>query len=294
MLLPRLVLERPRTLEEASALLAERGDDAALYAGGTELLLALKLRVLRHGCLVDLKRIPGLAGVAEDAGGALALGALATHRALERDPLVRRRLPAYAALSADVGNVRVRVAGTLGGNLAFAEPHADPPTLLAALGARVRLVGPDGSRECAVGDFVTGAYQTARGPAEILAAVVVPPVPPGAGVGYARFAWLERPTAAAAVMLEPAGAARIGAARVWVGAVGPRPVRVEAVEAALRGCAVVDLDDALAAGAERAAAALAVDADLHGSADYKRHLAAVLVRRAVRAAAARLGGPDGR
>ena len=146
MLLPRFALHAPRTVGEAVDLLARHGEEATVYAGGTELLLAMKLRVLRYGHLIDVKRIPGLAEIAVR-DGALALGALATHYALERHPLVARHLPAYAALSRAVANVRVRVAGTLGGNLCFAEPHADPPALLAALGAAVRLAGPDGERD---------------------------------------------------------------------------------------------------------------------------------------------------
>ena len=284
MLLPRFALHAPRTVGEAVELLARHGEEATVYAGGTELLLAMKLRVLRYGHLIDVKRIPGLAEIAVR-DGALALGALATHHALERHPLVARHLPAYAALSRAVANVRVRVAGTLGGNLCFAEPHADPPALLAALGAAVRLAGPDGERDVLVADFVRGAFDTARGAAEVLTRVTVP-LAPGQRVAYERFAHLERPTAGVAAVLTLAGDARsVAAASVWAGAVGVRPVPLPAVAEGLAGVPLAAIGDVLAEAAARGAETCPVDEDIHGSEDYKRHLVAVLTERAVRRAA---------
>jgi carbon-monoxide dehydrogenase medium subunit len=269
---------------EAVDLLARHGEEATVYAGGTELLLAMKLRVLRYGHLIDVKRIPGLAEIAVR-DGALALGALATHYALERHPLVARHLPAYAALSRAVANVRVRVAGTLGGNLCFAEPHADPPALLAALGAAVRLAGPDGERDVPVADFVRGAFDTARGAAEVLTRVTVP-LAPGQRVAYERFAHLERPTAGVAAVLTLAGDARsVAAASVWAGAVGMRPAPLPAVAEGLAGVPLAAIGDVLAEAAARGAETCPVDEDIHGSEDYKRHLVAVLTERAVRRAA---------
>jgi carbon-monoxide dehydrogenase medium subunit len=279
-LLPRFTLHRPRTLGEALALLAEHGDEAAPYAGGTELLLAMKHRVLRYAHLVDLKRVPGLGDVAL-AGGALVLGALATHRTLERDPLVRRHLPAYAAMSAQVANVRVRAAGTLGGNLCFAEPHADPPPLLAALDARVTLEGPDGRRDVPLDDFLVGAFDTCRAPGEVLTRVTVP-LSPHRRVAYLRFGHLERPTIGVAVALETTADGRtITAAHIRVGAVGGRPAAAVAGERALAGVDLAGLGDVARDAAARASAEVPVDADLRGAADYKRHLVGVLVERAL-------------
>lgn len=284
MLLPRFALHRPRTVGEAVALLGRHGDDATIYAGGTELLLAMKLRVLRYGHLVDIKTIPELAQVAL-AGGELTIGALATHHALARHPLLLRHLPAYAALSAAVANVRVRVAGTLGGNLCFAEPHADPPALLAALGARVCLEGPDGVREIPVGEFVLGAFDTARRGDEVLTRIAVPVAP--RRVAYERFAHLERPAAgvAAVLALTPDGRA-IETASVWVGAVGPRPAPAPAVGERVAGVPLTALEEVLPEAARRGAEACAVDEDVHGGEDYKRHLVRVLIERAIRRASA--------
>lgn len=289
MRLPRFTLHRPATVAEAAGLLASFGDEGAAYAGGTELLLAMKHRVLRYSHLVDLKHVAGLGGVRlerDEPGARLVIGALATHRELERHPLVCAHLPAYAALSAGVANVRVRAAGTLGGNLCFAEPHADPPALLAALGARVVLAGEGGTREEPVERFVAGAFETTCRPGEVLTAVVIP-LSPGSRVAYERFGHLERPSVTVAVVLETdAAAPRVARARVHVGAVAGRPAAAPGAEALLSGVPLGEVA-ALARGAgERAGGEATVDADLHGAEDYKRHLVGVLVERALRRAAA--------
>src|SRR5687768_16822150 len=140
-------IHQPATVAEAASLMREFGDDAAFYAGGTELLIVLKEHLAAVDHLIDLKRIPGLNEISiGDDGTTLVIGALATHRAIERDPLVRKYLPALAALEANVANVRVRAAGTLGGNLCFADPHSDPVTLLSALGATFTLDNGDAQR----------------------------------------------------------------------------------------------------------------------------------------------------
>jgi carbon-monoxide dehydrogenase medium subunit len=282
-LLPRFTLHRPATIDEALALLADRGEDASPYAGGTELLLAMKHRVLRYADLVDLKRLPGLADVAL-ADGALVMGALATHRTLERHPLVRRHLPVYADMTARIANVRVRAAGTLGGNLCFAEPHADPPALLAALDARLTLAGPGGRRECSVDQFVVGPFETARRPDELLARVAVP-LPVGRRAAYVRFGHLERPTIGVAAVLDTADG-RVVAARIRVGSVGGRPAAAPAAEAALAGIDVEAVGTVAGEAGRRAADEVPVDADIRGAEDYKRHLVAVFVERALQQAVA--------
>jgi carbon-monoxide dehydrogenase medium subunit len=285
MLLQRFVLHRPPSVKDAVALLAEHGDEATFYAGGTELLLAMKQRVLRYGHLVDLKRIPDLDAVAVD-GDALVIGGLATHLALERHPLVRQHLPAYAALSWNIANIRVRAAGTLGGNLCFAEPHADPPALLAALGARVTLVGPAGSRRCPLDEFVTGPFDTVRAPEEVLTAVTVP-LRRRRLVAYERFGHLERPTIGVAAVLDLTDDSRaVAAARIRVGAAGGRPAPAPAAEQALAGVPLAAVPDLAREAGRRGAEDVPVDADLHGAEDYKRHLVSVFIERALRKAVA--------
>ncbi|HET6548768.1 MAG TPA: FAD binding domain-containing protein [Solirubrobacter sp.] len=268
-------LHRPATVEEATALRTQLGDDAALYAGGTELLLAMKLGVLDYGHLIDLKRIAALRGV-ERRDGELRIGALVTHRELETDPEVARALPALAALERNVANVRVRAAGTMAGNLAFAEPHADPPALLIALGARVALAGAGGRRELPLEEFIAGPYETELGEDELIEAVVVPVG--DARAAYRKFQVLERPAVGVAAVGRVRDGVFDGEPVVVAGAVDERPVRIPAGE--LAGAA---RDDAHALDALAAAAAEAVEPvdDLSGSEDYKRHLTGVLAKRAV-------------
>jgi carbon-monoxide dehydrogenase medium subunit len=281
-------LHRPTTLSEAAALLAER-PEAALYAGGTELLLLMKSRLVHLADLIDLKRIPDLGGLVEDADGLL-VGATVTHRALERSEVVQDRWPLVAGVAAHVANVRVRNVGTVGGNLVFADPHSDLCPLFLLFDATVQLVAAGGTRELPLAAFVTGPYETARRPDELLTRVRLRRWPAGTAGVYVKFGLYERPTLGLALALTTDGAGRVTAARLAVGCVSARPHRIAAAEEALAGQPL----DALAGLAE-AVGALAGEAvtpvsDLHGAADYKRELTRVFTRRALAAAVARAQG----
>lgn len=281
MLPARFRLHRPQSMAEAFALMAQHGDDAAFYAGGTELLIAMKSRVLRYPEIIDIKRIPGMDEVVLRPDGTLSIGALATHHRLANHPLVREHFPAYAELSGNVANIRVRAAGTLGGNLCFAEPHADPPALLCALGATLVLAGSEGERRVAMEDFILGEFTTERRDDELLAAIEVPPMPAGARAAYRSFGHMERPAAGVAALAVPAATGWDW--RFWVGAACSRPSRLPALERTMAG---LDGEAALAAIGEAscaAAAELEVHDDMHGAADYKRHLITVLAHRAAKA-----------
>src|SRR3970282_2905618 len=152
--LRRFTIHQPKTCAEASQMLGEFGEKGRLYAGGTELLLAMKHDLLRYEHLVDVKTITGLNKI-ESRDRAIFIGSTATQRAIERSTLVRQNLPVLAEMEAKVANVRVRASGTLGGNLCFAEPHSDPATLLTALGAKAHVQGKAGARIGALGKFVT-------------------------------------------------------------------------------------------------------------------------------------------
>ncbi len=278
-------LHRAESVEECSRLLAERGPEAMLYAGGTELLVLLKAGFVRPRWLIDVKRVPGLGGiVAED--GDVAIGATVTHREVERSAAVRARCPLVAGVARHVANVRVRAVGTVGGNLAFADPHSDLATLCLVFDARVALSSGAAARELPLAEFVRGPYETARRDDELLTAVRLRPWPAGAAGAYVKFGVHERPTLAVAVALLP------GEARVALGCVGPRPERVARVEAALRGATAGEI--ARRAPELGALAAEGVDAvdDLHGSAEYKRDMTRVFVGRALALAAARLEGRE--
>ena len=284
-------LHRPASVAEASSLLAAR-PDAALYAGGTELLLLMKAGLVRPADVIDLKRIPDLDALA-DGADALAIGATVTHRTLERSPVVRARWPLVAGVAAHVANVRVRNVGTVGGNLAFADPHSDLATLFLVFDATVRLASAAGARELPLGDFVRGPYETARRPDEVLTAVRLRAWPARTVGAYVKFGLHERPTLGLALTLTLDRDDRVTAARLAVGCVSPAPHRVEAAERALVGQPLGGLTDEFAG---LAAAAVDPVADLHGGADYKRELTRVFARRALTAAVTRAEGrtPDAR
>lgn len=290
-MIPRFALVRARTLDEAFDAYAAADGDAAYLAGGTELLQVMKMGLAAFATLVDLKPIRELRGVAVDRDGALRIGAATTHRELERSEVVDRVAPALAGLERRVANVRVRNQGTLGGNLAFAEPHSDPATFLLACGADVELAGPHGTRRVGIGEFVIGPLATSREPDEILTAVEVPATTPGEGRAYAKLAFFERPAVSLGVRLRIADGA-VSEATVTLGSMVDSPMVVDDAGAALVGApvgdgAAFDADGFGAAIGRSREAFGSVDAiaDLNGSADYKRHLAGVLVARAATDAA---------
>jgi len=284
-------LHRPDTLDEAIDLLEQHGDEAMIYAGGTELLILLKAGLVRPRRLVDVKRLPRLREVAE-AGDDLVIGATVAHRDVERSAAVRRRCPLVAEVARHVANVRVRNVGTVGGNLAFADPHSDLATLFLIFDATVELRGRSGARALALGDFIQGPYETARADGQILTAVRLHAWPAGTAGAYVKYGVYERPTLGVAAALFPAASGRPAELRLAAGCIGPRPQRLGRTEAAARGLdprTIGERADELAA-----LAAVEVDpmSDLHGSAEYKREMTRVFVRRALAVAAGRAQGAE--
>lgn len=290
MRLPRFELHAPETVEEATGLLERYGEDASLYCGGTELLLLLKLGFARYGHLVDVKGIEELRGLRADEGS-ISIGAATTHRELERSPLVLERWPALAELEQGVANLRVRNAGTIGGNLCFADPHSDPATfLLAADAFLVARRGGCAARRIPIGEFVRGPYQTALEPGELLVSVELPDPPAGAGVAHAKLSFHERP-AATVTCLARVGGGRVAEARVAVGSVGVVPVRAPAAERLLQGLELAGPDPgALRRAGEAAAEVAGAVEDANGSVAYKENLVRVVVERTFKAALARATG----
>jgi carbon-monoxide dehydrogenase medium subunit len=276
-MLRRFDVHRVTSVAEAVALRQRFGEDAAVYAGGTEILLAMKLGVARWPHLIDVKTIASL-GEVSATNDTLRLGATVTHWTIERDPIVARLLPALARLEANVANVRVRAAGTLVGNLAFAEPHADPPALLIALGARVILEGAAGTRALPVVDLITGMYETAIGADEIIVAIEIPLPRPDARIAYVKFQILERPSVGVAAVATVRDGRFVGAPTMVVGAVDEMARPVPTAQFAGADAHDAGTREALA---EAARAAVEPVADLAGSVDYKRHLVGVFAQRAV-------------
>lgn len=275
--LRRFTIHQPKTTAEASEMLAEFADKGRLYAGGTELLLAMKHDLLRYEHLIDVKTIAGLDKI-EMKNGALLIGGTATHRTIERSRQVQESLPVLAEMEACVANVRVRASGTLGGNLCFAEPHSDPATLLTALGAKAHLQGKSGSRAVALDKLVTGAYETSLAADEVLAAVEIPALKKTQRAAYLKYQLKERPTLGIALVLDVDGD-MIKKATVVVGSVSAVPMQSAQTNQLLTGSRP-EVEKRLSEAGEALAQASDPVDDLEGSADYKRHLITVFLRRA--------------
>jgi len=278
----------PDSLEEVLALLNDHGEDAKIIAGGTALVIMLNQRLIMPSYLVSLRKLPGLDTV-KSVDGALQLGALVTHRAVETSPLVRDQIPVLAETYRQVATLRIRNMATVGGTLAHADPSQDSPVTLMALDARVRLISKGGSREVPLNEFFTDYYETVLQPDELLTDVLVPAPKPHTGSIYLKF--LPRTEddyatvgVAASVEIEPASQ-RCQECRIVMGGVAPTPLRVQEAEALLSG-------QKWAPELLRNAASLAQEhtdpiSDSRGSSDYKREMAGVCVRRALEQAGQR-------
>ena len=282
-MLRRFRLEEPESVQEAADLLNRYGDSAKVYAGGTELLLAMKEGLVHYERLINVKQLKGLNEVRLD-NGTVSVGALCTHHQLETAPLLKERLPALVELEKNVANVRVRQAGTIGGNLCFAEPHADPGTLLLALGATLVAQRSSSRREIAAADFFIDAYETSLAANEVLSEIRIPAPAARSGIAYLKFGYLERPSVGVAIALTLNGG--ISDAKVAVGCAGPAPKRVAEAEAMLKGKSIEEATCNLASAGQVAGRAAQAISDLHGAQDYKEHIVGVLLKRAFQRAVA--------
>ena len=274
---------RPATVEEAVQVLADGGDDVKLLAGGQSLIPVLRLRLAAPELVVDLGRVAELRGVRED-GGALVIGAMTTHADVLADPLVARYGRLVAEATHTVADRQVRRRGTFGGALAHADPAGDLPAVALALDAEFVLAGPGGRRTVAAADFFVDYLTTAMDEGELLVEVRLPKLGEEWGVRYEKFnrvaqAWSI--VAVAAAVRREGG--RIAEARIGLTNMGSTPLRAAATEQALVG-ADVSLE-AVTAAAALAAEGTDPTSDLNAQADYRQHLAQVLTRRAVSAAA---------
>jgi carbon-monoxide dehydrogenase medium subunit len=274
---------RPGTLDEAVAALAGGGDDAKVIAGGQSLLPLLRLRLAYPDLLIDLGGLEELRGVT-DAGDALVIGARTTHYQLVHDPLVAEHAGLLAQATATVADPAIRHRGTLGGALAHADPAGDLPAVILALDATMTARGPGGERQIAAADFFTDYLTSSLAPDEILTAIRIPKLGPGWGYRYEKFhrtaqSWA---TVGVAALVRRADGS-VAEARIGLTNMGTTPLRATAAEQAASGAQASR--DALRAAAARADEGTSPPADLHGAADYRRHLARVLTGRALAAAA---------
>jgi len=279
MKLPPFSVHRPASAGQASRLLADLGDDAAAYCGGTELLLAMKLGLASYEHLVDLKRVAALRGISAAADGGVRIGAAATHREIETSAALRARYPELAAMISQVANLRVRSVGTLGGNLCFADPHSDPASFLLAAGATMICQRGEESRRVPAAGFLAGPYQTVLAPGELLTAVELPARPDRTGLSHLRMKLTERPVVTVTALITATPRGDVAQARLVVGSVASVPFPADAT--ALPGTSPADFARRAAACADQAAAECAPLPDGEASPDYLRHLVFVHARQAL-------------
>ncbi|MBV9120034.1 MAG: FAD binding domain-containing protein, partial [Chloroflexi bacterium] len=253
------------------------GENAKVYAGGVELLLLMRTGLVEADWLVDIKHIPGMNDLGWD-GQAMTIGACVTHAQLQREPLIQEHLPVLAEAEPHVGNIRVRSQGTLGGNLVFADPHADPATALLIHDPTVTLGGAGTVRRLKLAEFLVGTYDVDLQEGELLLDIRAEPLPAGWGTAFMRIEQFYRPT------LNVAAAVHDGDVRLAVGCVGPRALRLTELEARLRGASPKDADALISASGEYLEELLEPVSDQLGSAEYKLHITKVVLGRALRRA----------
>jgi len=274
------------TVKEALDLLVKYKDEAKLLAGGHSLLPAMKLRLAQPKHLVDIGKVSGLAGIKEE-GGTLVIGAMTTHYAIESSAVLKSKCPLLPEVAGQIGDPMVRNLGTLGGSLAHADPAADWPAAVIALGAELVAEGPKGRRTIKVDDFFKGLLTTALAENEILTEIRVPACGANVKCAYAKF---PHPASRFAVVgvaavLTLDGGGKIGKASIGITGAGTKATRAKGVEAAIAG---KPADAAsIQAAASSAADGVDVQADLQGSVEYKQHLLRVFAKRAMEAAAAK-------
>jgi len=278
---------RATSLEEASALVSQLGQEAKLLAGGQSLIPLMKLRFANPAHLVDLNFIPGASYIRRQ-GEALCLGPLTRHAEIEHSPPASQ-IPIVHDCAAGIADVQVRNRGTIGGSLAEADPSGDWAAALLTLGTTVHCLGPSGRREIALADFIKDAYTTALEDGELISQISVPLPPANSGGAYLAFKRCAPVYASAAVAVQLSlddGHCRD--ARIYLAAVGLTPVRASEAEAELRGHVINS--EIMAAAAEAARAAADPQPDMRGSADFKRQLVLALTRNAIGIAARRARG----
>lgn len=264
---------KARTLDETIALLGQHGDGAKLLAGGQSLIATLNMRLSAPSLLIDINGIAGLDGITMQ-NGAVQIGALARHVQVERSEVVTRHAPLIAYAMPHIGHAAIRNRGTFGGSVAFADPAAELPACVLALGGEIDIAGPKGKRTVRADEFFKGLFETALGPQDVLTAVRVPAATAQSRFGFAELARRHGDYAivglAASAHAEGKSLTNIRLAYFGVGATALRAKTAET---------------ALAHGLDMAVAALDADLDppddLQGSGKLKTHLAGVLLRRVV-------------
>ncbi len=277
-----LAMYQPTSLQEASRLLQENGPGGRFLAGGTDLVIAMKEKGLVPKYVVDLKKIPGLAGIRENADGSIAIGALTTMRTLETSPLVKQNYPFLAQSAAEVGSIQIRNRATIGGNMANSTPSADVAPSLIALNALAQIVGTNDARTVALEKFFRGPGQNVMSTEEILTEITVPKAARRIFGEYIKFSPREMMDLAyvgVAVAYSLTEQSCCEGVRIVLGAVAPTPIRARKAEAVIEGHS---LSETLAEKAGQIAAEESKPiSDVRSSADYRRAMVASMTKRAL-------------
>ena len=280
------------TVKEACDLLSQYGEEAKILGGGQSLVNLMKQDFVSPSTIIDIKDISDLDYIRYDEKDGLRIGALTTHRSLETSAVVKDKFFMLAEMERTLASVPVRNWGTVGGNLAHADPASDLAPTLMALGAEVTVTGSDAERVISLDDFFIGYFETALQPDELLTEIHVPNSGQGGGI-YSKFALRATDLAVVSVathlIFDPNNSDLCKDVRIIMGSVGPTPLRSKRGEDLLKGQAI---DDTLI---EEAARLSAEDAqpttDINGSEEYKREIVNVLVRRTIKEAKARASAP---
>lgn len=276
----------PQTLDEALRALAAHGEEAKLLAGGHSLLPLLKLRLAHPTLLIDLTRIPELSRLRQE-NDRMVIGALATHYQIESSELLKKRCPLLPETAREIGDVQVRNRGTIGGSLAHADPSADWPAAVLALGGELTLRGPKAERRLGAEEFFVGAMSTAIKANEILTEIRVPALQRRCGSAYLKMAQQASGFAivGVAVFLKVDAKGRCEEIGIGVTGLSDKPFRAHTVEERLRGNKLTP--KLIATSAAQVADGIDPLEDLHADAEFRAHLARVYAARAVQEAAKR-------
>ena len=283
--MPNIKLSQPKTLDEALSVLAKEGDQTKIIAGGTALVIMLKNRLISPSILLSLGQLRDLRYIRHEPGTGLRIGGLVTIRDAENSPLVRDKQPVLAQTFGKVGNVRVRNAATVGGNLSEADYASDPPCVLVAMRARVKACSVRGEREILLSEFFKGFYETALSPDEILTELIVPDPGPDSRSVYLKYVSRsseDRPCVGMAAVLETESDGTCKELRLVAGAVSETPQAFESAGALARGRRLTD--QLIEEIAETCSSGVEPLSDLRGSAWYRKQIIRVMARRAMQQA----------
>ncbi len=277
---PKFEYLRPASIEEAVAALAAAGDEGKIIAGGQSLVPMMNFRLLSPSVVIDINRIPGLGDIQEQPDGGLKIGALARHHALETSETVKKLYPVLHAAMQQVAHLAIRNRGTIGGSITHADPAAELPMLMKLLDARIKLVSSRGTRIVDAEDFFLGALSADVQENELVTEIYLPPLPQGAGWAFEEVARRAGDFALAAVgVILQVEQGKVVEARIGVMGVADTPLRINDAETILfnQACDPATLEQTVQAVLQ----AIEPSTDLHASAEYRKHLTEVLIRRAI-------------